>query len=238
MRTIYYILILIVLYSCSRPEYKICEFETHDKELKLYHDVLTELIEKHFYNRYLNQVITKELKEKYPNSTIDFSDTAEFNDDLILLQNKLFNDTAKFETICYRPTLVNGPWRYFYSDTTDFFTLAKADTAKYMRDIKAFLTSFSPRWKSVADTIGQPQTRYTSENFNLCTSKVIPCGHYNEADIGVVSFSKVFLNGDKTKGLLYYEFTCGGKCGMGEIILVEFVKQRWTIKKIKQLWIS
>ena len=237
MRTVYCILILIALCSCSTPEYKICEFETKDPELKLYHDILTELIEQHFYNGYLGEV-SSELESKYPNRTIDFADTAEFKKDMILLQNKLFNNTAKFKTICYRPTLKNGPWKYFYSDTADFFTLAKADTAKYMGDIKAFLTSFSLQWESVADTIAQPQTRYTGESFNLCTSKVIPCGHYNEADIGVVGFSKVFYNGPKNKGLLYYEFTCGGKCGMGEIILVEFVNKRWTIKQVSQLWIS
>ncbi|HTF16766.1 MAG TPA: hypothetical protein VK658_01770 [Chryseolinea sp.] len=140
MKTVYYISILIVLYSCSTPKYEICEVETQDKELKLYHDVLTELIENHFYNGYLNQVITK---DKYPNPTIDFADTAEFNNDLILLQNQLFNDTAKFETICYRPTLQDGPWNYFYSDSTDFITMAKTDSTQRLRDIKTFLTTFS-----------------------------------------------------------------------------------------------
>jgi hypothetical protein len=203
----------------------------------LYHDILTELIEQHFYNGYLRQ-FSSELESKYPSPTIAFSDTAEFQKDLILLQNKLFGDTTKFETICYRSTLKDGPWKYLYSDTTDFFTLAKTDTSKYMRDIKALLTSFSPQWESVADTIGQPQTKYRGESFHLCTAKVISCEHYNDADIGVVGFSKVFYNEQKTKGLLYYEYTCGGKCGMGEVISVEFVKQRWTIKRISQLWIS
>lgn len=229
-------LITIFFISCSTPEYKVCEFKTEDKELKLYHDILTELIEQHFHNGYLRQV-SGELEKKYP-AILDFSDTSAFKNDLILAQNKLFNDTSKLETICYGTTLQYGPWDYFESDSTDFSTIAKTDTTKYLKEIKAFLTSVSLSWESVADTIAKPQTKYTAENFKLCTSKVIPCGHFNESDIGIVSFSKVFLNDNKTKGLLYYEFTCGGKCGMGEIIHVELVNQRWTIKNVKQLWIS
>ena len=83
-----------------------------------------------------------------------------------------------------------------------------------------------------------PQTKYSGESFKLCTSKVISCEHFYESDIGVVSFSKSFMNDDNTRGILYYEFTCGGKCGMGEIIVVELVSNRWVIKKVNQLWIS
>lgn len=237
MKTAAYLLILAILCACSSPEYKICGFETDDKELKLYHDVLSELVERHFYNRYLNQVITKELKEKYPGSTIEFEDTTEFKNDLILLQNKLFNDTIKFETICYG-TLLAGPWKHGYSDSDDFVAMAKNDTTQGVREIKEFLTVFSSNWESVADTLAKPQTKYTSENFKLCTSKVISCEKFLQSDIGAVSFSKVFMNEDNTKGLLYYDFMCGGKCGKGEIILVEFHDQHWTIKKTIQLWIS
>ena len=233
MKVFLLLLISVTFLQCSTPEYKVCEFTTNDKELKLYHDILTELIEQHFHNGYLRYV--SEYLEKYP-STLEFSDTAAFKKDLILAQNRLFNDTSKFATICYRSSLERGPWGY--SDRTGFSTLSKTDTAKYIREIKAFITSFSPVWESVADTIAKAQTNYTSESFNLCTSNVIACEQYRDADMGVVRFSKAFLNEDKTKALLYYEFTCGGKCGKGEIILAEFDSQRWTIKKVRQLWIS
>jgi hypothetical protein len=119
MRLVYYILILNAFNSCSTPEYKICEFETEDADLKLYHNILTELIEQHFYNGYLAQV-SSELESKYPNPSIDFADTAEFQKDLILLQNKLFNDTAKFETICYRPALKHGLGNIFIQTQQTF----------------------------------------------------------------------------------------------------------------------
>lgn len=231
MRVAYYILILIVLNACSTPEYKICEFETKDFELKLYHDILTELIEQHFHNGYLRQV-AGELADKYPNPTLDFADTAEFNRDVILLQNKLFNDTSKFETICYHQSLQVRPWEHYYS------ALSKSDTTKYIRELNALLKSFSPNWESVADTLTKPQTKYTGDSFKLCTSKVTSCEHYHDSDIGVISFSRVYMNNDKTKGLLYYEFMCGGKCGKGEIILVQYINERWTIKNVIQLWIS
>jgi len=234
MRTL--ILILILLFSCSAPEYRTCEFTTNDNELKLYHDILTELIEQHFFNGYLAKV-SGELEGKYP-STLDFSDTAAFRKDVIRLQNKVFNDTSKFATLCYRQTLRSGPWKYFYSENTDFFSTAKTDTTKYWLDIKAFLTSFSSNWQTVADTIAKPQTNYTSESFKLCTSKLVACERFNESDIGVVGLSKVFMSDKRDQGLLYYEFTCGGKCGKCEIILVQYIKNRWTIKKILNLWLS
>ena len=99
MKTTFLIPINFIL-SCSTPEYKVCEFEMDDKELKLYHDILTELIEHRFYNRYLGNV-SGELEEKYPGPTIEFADTSEFDKDLILLQNKIFRDSSQFETICY-----------------------------------------------------------------------------------------------------------------------------------------
>lgn len=237
MRTVYNILILTVLASCLTPDYKICEFETKDAELKLYHDILTELIERHFYNRYLQQV-AGELEDRYPDTTIHFADTAKFQKDLVRLQNKLFNDTAKFETIGYRSSLVEGPWKHIYKDTSNFLAFATADTTKYMREIRTFLTSFSSDWKSVADTIAKSQTKYTSDSFKLCTSRVIPGQRFYESDIGVVAFSKVFMNEDNNKGLLYYEFRCHGKCGKGEVILVQYTNERWTIKKVMQLWVS
>jgi hypothetical protein len=92
--------------------------------------------------------------------------------------------------------------------------------------------------EAVADTIAKPQTKYTAESFKLCTSKVIPCEHFYESSIGVVSFSKAFLSDDRTKGVLYYEFTCDTKCGVGEILAIEFKDQRWIIKKVYNLWIS
>jgi len=224
MRTVYYLLILILLNSCSTPEYKICEFETDDKELKLYHDILTELIEQRFYNGYLRQV-SEEL-EKYP-MTLEFSDTTAFKKDLILAQNRLFNDTAKFETICYNQKLSYGPWTYHLSkDTTKEIIL---------RD---FITDISPNWRAVADTIATAQDKYSSQDFDLCTSKVIPFGQRNDCGIGIVSFSKMVFNDSKTKALLYYEFDCSGNCGFGEIILVENLKGRWKVKKTNQLWIS
>ena len=223
MKTAAYLLSLTILYSCSSPEYKICDFETDDKELKLYHDVLSELVERHFYNGYLNQVITKELREKYPGWDIEFEDTTEFKNDLILLQNKLFNDTAKFETICYRTTLFAGPWKHGYSGSDDFVAMAKNDTTQGVREIKEFLTVFSSNWESVADTLAKPQTKYTGENFKLCTSKVVSCEKFFQSDIGAVSFSKVFMNEDNTKGFYIMTLCVAGNVAKAKSYWLNFM---------------
>jgi hypothetical protein len=224
MKTIFQILILIFIFSCSTPEYKICEFETEDKELKLYNDILTELIEQRFYHGYLIN-ISEELGSKY-SPTLDYSDTVALKKNLILAQNQLFNDTAKFETICYSQELQFGPWTHYSNDTTKELIL---------RDL---IKDVSSNWKQVAGTLASVQDKYSPQDFHLCTSKIIPFRQWKDCGIGKVSFSKLVTNDTKTKGLLYFEFNCGGNCGFGEIILVEKSKGRWTIKNTNQLWIS
>ncbi len=64
---------------------------TTDNELKLYHDILTELIEQHFLNSFLAKV-SGELEGKYP-AILDFSDTAAFRKD----QDIDFLTTSKAE---------------------------------------------------------------------------------------------------------------------------------------------
>lgn len=226
----------ILSISCSTPEYKICEFETSDPDLKLYHSILTELIEQHFYNRYLEQV-SEGLLDKYP-PVLEFSDTAAFKEALVLAQNKVFNDTAKFETICYRPSFENGPWLWFNEKQEDLSSSIKNDTTGIWRNFREEFPVFAKSVDSAAHTIANPQTKYTSDDFRLCTSKIISCGHFYDSGIGVVSLSKVFLNEDKSKGLMYYEFTCGGLCGKGEILYIEEINHRWTIRKVMLIWIS
>src|SRR5258706_10228819 len=228
MKNIPLLLIISSVISCHQPEYKVCKFESSDSQLKIYNDILNELVEKRFYNGYLGKV-SSGLDKEFGDSTNP--DTAALRKEIILLQNKIFNDTSKFETICYRPTLTSGPWTHFYSTN-------QYDAAKEWIELRDLMSTFSVNWKAVADTLAVAQEKYSPQDFQLCTSKIIPYRERKDCGIGIVSFSKLFMNDTGTKGLLYYEFMCGGKCGMGEIILVERIADRWTVRKVNQLWIS
>jgi hypothetical protein len=86
--------------------------------------------------------------------------------------------------------------------------------------------------------LSSPQTKYLPGDFHLCTAKLVPYDNFKECDIGVVGFSKVLLNESNSKGMLYYEFSCWGNCGRGELIVIEKSKGRWRITGSSLLWIS
>jgi len=56
--------------------------------------------------------------------------------------------------------------------------------------------------------------------------------------IGVLSFSKIYFSHEADKAILFYEFVCGPKCGVGEVVLLEKVKGKWRIVTYKRIWDS
>jgi len=56
--------------------------------------------------------------------------------------------------------------------------------------------------------------------------------------IGVFALSKVYFNFKADKGILFYEFTCGPKCGMGEVVFIEKVLDDWKVVTYKRVWES
>jgi hypothetical protein len=218
--------LVVAFYSCNK-DFKRCDFKTTDTQLQVYNDVLTELIEHGFYDRYLGEEADR-LAEKYDYNS---PDTIKYKREIIALQNKIFNDTSAFHTLCLRNSLIHGPW-----SRADM--LERKDTTQQWTEIRNFLLRFSPQWRLFADTLSSPQTKYLSGDFHLCTSKLVPYDNFKECDIGVVGFSKILLNESNSKGLLYYEFSCWGNCGRGELIVIEKSHGRWRITGSSLLWIS
>ena len=54
--------------------------------------------------------------------------------------------------------------------------------------------------------------------------------------IGILSFSKIYFNKDSSKAVIYYEFICGPKCGVGEIIFLNKTWSKWKIEKYKRVF--
>jgi hypothetical protein len=221
-------MIIMILSSCNY-NYKVCNCNSADEEVKIYNDILTELVENHFYNRYLG----KDEEEIFNEYIADKPDTAKIKKREIQLQNKLFNDTARFCNIyldtIYRPYF--NKWTYYQNDTS-----------RYARETKDLISSFSTDGQSVIDSLNNMKLGLKPNDFQLCTSKVLSIKDLQtqkeKCYIGVVSFSRLFLNKTKTKGLLYCNFRCGGLCGKGNLLIIEKVDNRWIIKEARMTWVS
>jgi hypothetical protein len=56
--------------------------------------------------------------------------------------------------------------------------------------------------------------------------------------VGVMSFSEVVFNPDKTEAAICFDWACGGECGFGNLAILKKVKNKWEIIEIIGLWIS
>ncbi|GAB4029273.1 hypothetical protein GCM10028809_19310 [Spirosoma gilvum] len=50
--------------------------------------------------------------------------------------------------------------------------------------------------------------------------------------------SKISYNADKTKALFFGSFVCGGKCGRGELLMLEKGKNTWRLIDTFRFWIA
>lgn len=229
MARLLYLIIIVSIISSCKPEYKKCAFQTNDNLLKAYNDILNEIIIKHSYNIYLGKDEEK-IFERYASN---IADSINIDRDVIKLHNKLFGDTSKFCTI-YLDTLL-GPefnqWSYF-----------KKDTSQFSSTVRNFISSFHSDGQSIIDSLNSIQTKYSSVDFDICIAKIKSVKELNtdkpNCYIGEISFSKLVLNQAKDKGLLYYEFKCGGLCGYGRLVMIEKIQNEWRIKQSLTTWIS
>jgi hypothetical protein len=222
------VLFLSGLTSCIN-EYKYCTCKTKDEQLNAYNDVINELVERRFYNFYLGkdeERIFKAYVEKP-------EDTASMRAEIVRLQNEIYRDTSRFCTLYLDTILKPGFANFNYYET---------DTGKYNAQFVSILSSISDNKQAVIDTLNQRQTKYSPGDFSLCSSRIVAIENVDNGSSGCVigkfSLSKLFLNKEKTRGVIYYEFKCGALCGKGELLFIENSNGRWHISKSLRSWIS
>ncbi len=208
-------------------------------EISFYNNVLQELVEDAFYQYYLNYFIdsASSLFDDYYYKKI--LDSAEYSSRINILREQVLADSTK------RCNL--------YLDTTNFWKPQFTDIASKISDssntrfsvkLKSILTPFlgSDKGTSIIDSLNSVQKRYSYIDFKLKACKVKDLSsrkHFiNECEIGVIRISKMTLDSSKTKALLYFEFYCGSKCGMGDLISLELIDGVWFINGNLQFWIS
>ncbi|MBR7719185.1 hypothetical protein KCG47_01945 [Microvirga sp. SRT04] len=249
-------ILLLLLTMCSKPRpvtFKECPCTHTDPEKRLYNQVLIELIEQHFYSSYLpdsaNEQIRAELQRQFPQSsdykvsTVEFQHYETVRKELeAVQQNRLFNDSARFETIYLGTDLRRGlvpftlPQLSQSADTTDAFARLNIRINSLFSQVVLSDTSIA------IHQLNTLQSGIVPADFQLCTAKITmrPTNHKRPFDWErtTVRFSKIVFNATKTKALLRYDMSCGGNCGFGEILLVEKTNGNWHIKQSEELWIS
>lgn len=55
---------------------------------------------------------------------------------------------------------------------------------------------------------------------------------------GAMSFSNIKFDAKKESGTIEVSYRCGGKCGLGYLVYIKKVKDKWVISKVEGTWIS
>lgn len=56
--------------------------------------------------------------------------------------------------------------------------------------------------------------------------------------VGVLVFSNIKFDVSKTSGTLDVSYHCGDRCGLGYVVTIKKVDDKWVISKVKDTWIS
>jgi len=93
--------------------------------------------------------------------------------------------------------------------------------------------------QAAADSISKP-AKFTASQLEVDHMDMVPNGSqkdkpYGEG-IGVVAFSNLYFNPPGDRAVLFYEFTCGPSCGMGEVLFLEKDGDLWMITQYNRVW--
>lgn len=128
----------------------------------------------------------------------------------------------------------------FYRSAGEVDTTIRANMLRVLKD--PFINRlFSSPVNIIVDTLVL-QVQFDSNRLESKCAEIIPyvrdpLNPFSNG-LGVLTFSRTFYSEDGTKGLVYYEFMCGRKCGRGEILLVEKGKTNWVVLRNFTLWSS
>ena len=201
-------------------------------ETEIYNDILNDLIEYGFFNRFLGERRTDLYKKFYYRKEID---STTFVNKIAAIKNELKQNPDKRASI-------------FLKMHIDSTSLTK-DDLKYSRRserINRFLNNNNP--EAVLDSLRYFNSRLKPSDFDLQLANIKKLEKQKHVDIsklsfkelaeflkqddneiGYFAFSKLYLNDAKNTGLVYYFINCGPKCGKSAVLLIEKEKDSWNI---------
>lgn len=228
MKKLTFIISILLVTYCGDRNPANQEVKKMDERLKLYNDVLNELVENHFYDLFLGKENITRLQKSY---LLDISnpDTINYNRELRELKTLIKSDTARQLSICFLKDLVMLR-NYFQVFTESEILDGKSGSPGFRSDLE----EFSPNPSQVLDSLKEIQHQNSYKDFNPQYFKI--SNNREDCKIGKVGFSKIYFNESHNRAILYYEFVCGEKCGKGEMLTVELDNGKYVIKKRSELW--
>ncbi|MBC6610063.1 hypothetical protein H8B15_03960 [Hymenobacter sp. BT507] len=243
------VLILFVLiflfYSCKgQSTNDIPQFKKNNdlvysaKQIKVYNDILNDLIKNHFYGYYLGDASDT----LYSKNNRVRTDTSAINTDARILTLALLSDSTKLCTIYLNEDPASEKILSWKIDmNTSYGQKIENMLKKYSDNVSGIITKLSMRQslyksKDFHSSIARISSVYNMKEYNIDTRTIR--GKEDKCVVGIVSLSNIVLNKNKDKGIMYYEFYCGGRCGRGELAEIEQVDGRWHIVNTEMFWIS
>ncbi|GAA4385249.1 hypothetical protein [Hymenobacter koreensis] len=197
------------------------------EEIRVYNDLLNELVEERLYNRYLG-AHERRISKAYAAAFYEKTDTTGLQQEIDSLRNNIIQQRTK-ACIVYLDTVFRPfiePWKFY-------------ESAKVVSMIKWVTTDA----QTAVSTLSTGMPGLQSEAFQLRAAQIKPAQAYKkgaigECFIGKVSVSKLVFNSDYTRCLLAYNFYCGDRCGRGELVSAEKRNGRWVIVQAEECWIA
>ena len=225
MKCVFSIAILMGLLGCVSSSFS-------DERLKLYDDVLSQLIDDR-YCHYCSEPgnFIKGKYEEFIEGRID--SVAYFNtlDSLKLLQN----DSKKC-LLEYSEGL-----NIFYIEEDKVDPSIRSSIQRNLQDPFIVNHFKSIQAAAIVDTLAL-KAAITANDLSAGCMEIIPYVRNPENPFkngtGVLGFSKIYFNHELNSAVVYYEFMCGRSCGRGEILFLEKVNSRWRINKYTRIWDS
>ncbi|MDY7395717.1 hypothetical protein UMM65_10720 [Aureibaculum sp. 2210JD6-5] len=222
--------VILILISCSNnkkaltnPNHTI-KIQVKFDENSIYNDILNDLVENHFYNRYAGnagEILHKELVLKK-------IDSIKYNKELDIIKLKLRSLESENKNIIYLNSNKDQTYLYKSFDSIDSRLLNSQ--------------FFKENLKKIKDSLSFINKRLYAKKFDLDLAQIDNVENYVSNYsylIGKISFSKLYLNKNLDKGLVYYSINCGAKCGKGELLfIVKGNDDRWIVKEKELLFIS
>ena len=235
------IVLLISIGSSCKKKYKECEYIDSNKQMAIHNDILTEIVEKHTFNRYLGEEAIK-IQEDFATNLMDSS---KHSDKIISLQNGLFNNPLKFKTVFivdtilpnFRKKLPNQD--YFFQK---YFVEQHFGIQHYDQILSPIFNKMSSDKKCIIDSLNFLQIHIPANKFHACTFKIKSIKEFQVTDynteIGIIELSKIFLNKEKNEGALSCSYQCGEPCGKGYVFHIKKIENHWKIIDFEILWLS
>ncbi|WP_227699122.1 hypothetical protein [Spirosoma radiotolerans] len=151
----------------------------------------------------------------------------------------IINDSTTFNPNNIHPTT---PWSW----------VAKlGDRCHYLKNTVSCKRAQDPAWASLFETIKQAsslkQERLFAHKFTvrcpiIMRSQQAKTPSERQGDSlsthYLFGLSRISFDQNKTRALFFASFYCGGKCGRGELVMLEKVNQTWLLIDTFRFWIS